>query len=82
MNIHDQSHPIENGTPAKSHQQFSAELNKFLFDAAGQGVGLEILILELEIAKLFIFQRINQQAIVMAQQAAKKNAPAIITPRN
>jgi hypothetical protein len=66
--------------PTKTHQQFSTELNQLLFASAEQGVGLEILILELEIAKLFIFQRINFQAQKMAEAAELKKKSSIITP--
>ena len=64
----------------KTHQQFSGELNAFLKASAESGVPMEIIILELEVAKLFIFQRISFEAQRQAQAEAQRNKSSIIRP--
>ena len=69
-----------NGAAKKTHQQFSNELNHLCVDSANQGVPLEVIVMELEIAKLFIFQRINFDVAQRAAAAAQREKSPIITP--
>ena len=70
-----------NGTTQTPHQAFATNLQSLCRETSRSGVPLEVIVMELEIAKLFIFQNIAFQAQQQAQAAAKESASPIIVPR-
>ena len=70
-----------NGTTPTPHQQFATNLQTLCRETSRNGDPLDVIVMELEIAKLFIFQNVAFQAQQQAQAAAVKDAPLIIKPR-